>query len=157
MTYCPNCGTPVEPDWNVCANCGHILSREQISISPQKEPEIQVERVEIVRTKPYPGYFEPQKTNGIVAFSLGIMGIGFSFLIMILRSYGYRLTSLMMMFNVIIIVSGIVAVIFGITGCAKDDSKALAVLGLIFGIGSFLLLLIRYYLYLMFSIIPIVD
>lgn len=157
MNYCPNCGTPVESGWKVCANCGHRLSREQIYTLPQKEPEIQVETVEAVGTKPYPGYFEPQKTNGIVAFSLGIMGIGFSFLIMILRSYGYRLTSLMMMFNVIIIVSGIVAVIFGITGCAKDDSKALAVLGLIFGIGSFLLLLIRYYLYLMFSIIPIVD
>jgi len=157
MNYCPNCGTPVEPDWKVCANCGHILSRELISTLSQKEAETQVKTVESVRTKPYPGYFEPQKTNGILAFSFGIMGIGLSFLIMILRYMGYRLTSFMIIFNVIIILSGIVAVIFGIIGIAKDDSKALAVFGLIFGIGSFVLMLIRYYLYLLFSIIPIID
>ena len=46
MNYCPNCGTPVESHWKVCANCGHRLSREQISILPQKEPETQVETVE---------------------------------------------------------------------------------------------------------------
>lgn len=157
MNYCPNCGIPVEPDWKVCANCGHKLLREQTSTFTQKEPETQVKTVEIVRTMPYPGYFEPQKTNGIFAFSFGIMGLGLSFLIMILRSYGYRLTPLMITFNAVIILSGIVAVIFGITGCAKDDSKALAVLGLIFGIGSFLLLLIRYFLYFYSSIIPIID
>ncbi|MFX0018569.1 MAG: zinc ribbon domain-containing protein [Promethearchaeota archaeon] len=151
MNYCPNCGTPVEPDWKVCANCGHRLSREQISILPQKEPETQVKTVETVRTKPYPGYFEPQKTNGIFAFSFGIMGLSLSFFIMILRSYGYRLLSLMMIFNVIIIGLSFIAVIFGIVGSAKDDSKVLAVLGLIFGIGSFLLYLIRYNLYLLYS------
>ncbi|MHA2430434.1 MAG: zinc ribbon domain-containing protein [Promethearchaeota archaeon] len=157
MNYCPNCGTPVESHWKVCANCGHRLSREQISILPQKVSETQVKTVEVARTKPYPGYFQPQKTNGILAFSFGIMGLGLSFLIMILRSYGYRLAPLMITFNAVIILSGIVAVIFGIIGCAKDDSKALAVLGLIFGIGSFLLLLIRYSLYLYSSIIPIID
>ncbi|MHA2429816.1 MAG: zinc ribbon domain-containing protein [Promethearchaeota archaeon] len=140
MNYCPNCGTPVEPDWKVCANCGNNLSREQISILPQKETETQVKTVETVRTKPYPGYFEPQKTNGILAFSFGIMGIGLSFFIIM---------SFMMIFNVIVIGLSIIAVIFGIVGSAKDDSKALAVLGLIFGIGSFLLYLIRYNLYLL--------
>ncbi|MFX0025593.1 MAG: zinc ribbon domain-containing protein [Candidatus Hermodarchaeota archaeon] len=157
MNYCPNCGTPVESDWKVCANCGHRLLREQISILPQKKPETQIETVEVIRTKPYPGYFEPQKTNGIVAFSFGIMGIGLSFLIMILRSYGYRLAPLMITSNAVIILSGTVAFIFGIIGCAKDDSKALAVLGLLFGIGSFLLLLIRYLLYLYASMFPIID
>jgi hypothetical protein len=157
MNYCPNCGTPVESNWKVCANCGHNLSREQVSILPQKEPEPQVKTVEFVRTTPYPGYFEPQKTNGIIAFSFGIMGIGLSFLIMILRSYGYRLTPFMMIFNIIIILFGFVAVIFGITGCAKDDSKALAVLGLLFGIGSFGLYLIRYLFYLYASMFPIID
>ncbi len=140
MSYCPNCGTPVEPDWKICANCGHRLSREQISILPQKEPETQVKTVETVRTTPYLGYFETQKTNGILAFSFGIMGIGLSFFIIM---------SFMMIFNVIVIGFSIIAVIFGIVGSAKDDSKALAVLGLIFGIGSFLLYLIRYNLYLL--------
>ncbi|MFW9946954.1 MAG: zinc ribbon domain-containing protein [Promethearchaeota archaeon] len=157
MNYCPNCGTPVEFDWKVCANCGHRLSREQTPVLPQKEPETQVKTIEVIRTKPYPGYFEPQKTNGIVAFSLGIMGLIFSFFIMILRSYGIRLLSLMMFFNVIIMVLSFIAIIFGITGCAKDDSKALAVLGLLFGIGSFLLLLIRYLLYLYASMFPVID
>ncbi len=157
MTYCPNCGTPVESDWKVCANCGYKLSPEQISTLYQKEPETQVKTVEVVRTTPYPGYFEPQKTNGIIAFSLGIMGIGLSFLIMILRSYGYRLTPVMITLNAVIILCGFVAVIFGIIGCAKDDSKTLAVLGLLSGIGSFGLYLIRYLLYLYASMFPIID
>ncbi len=157
MNYCPNCGTPVESDWKVCANCGNNLSPERISTLPQKEPETQVKAGEVVRTMPYPGYYEPQKTNGIIAFSFGIMGIGLSFLIMILRSHGYSLTPLMIALNVVIILIGFVAVIFGIIGCAKDDSKALAVLGLLCGLGSFGLYLIRYLLYLYASMFSMID
>ena len=155
MNYCPNCGIPVEPDWNVCANCGHVLSREQISTAPQKEAETQLKMVESVKPKPSLGYFEPQKTYGILAFSFGIMGISASFMIMVLRSIGY--SNIMILFNIIIILSGIIAVVFGIIGIVKDDSKALAIFGLIFGVASFVLMLIRYYLYLLFSIIPIID
>jgi len=155
MNYCPNCGTPVEPYWNVCANCGHKLSREQISTVPQKETETRVKTVESVKPKPSPGYFEPQKTNGILALSFGIIGISLSFLIMLLRSFGY--SYIIIPLNVIVILSGIIAVIFGIIGCVKDDSKGMAITGLIFGIASFILVLIRYYLYLWSSIIPIID
>ena len=155
MNYCSNCGTPIEPDWNVCANCGHILSREQISTLPQKETETQVKTVEFVKPKPSPGYFEPQKTNGILALSFGIIGISLSFLIMILRSFGY--SYIIIPFNVIVILSGIIAVIFGIIGIIKDDSKGMAITGLIFGIASFILVLIRYVIYLWSSIIPIID
>jgi len=155
MNYCPNCGTPVEPGWKVCANCGHLLSREQISTIPQKEPEILVKTVEPVKPKLSPGYFKPQRTNGILALSFGIMGISLSFFIMILRSFGY--SYIIIPFNVIVILSGIIAVIFGIIGIVKDDSKGMAITGLIFGITSFILVLIRYFIYLWSSIIPIID
>ncbi len=155
MNYCPNCGNPVEPGWKVCANCGHILSREQISTIYQKEPEILVKTVEPVKPKPSPGYFKPQKTNGILALSFGIMGISLSFLIMILRSFGY--SNIIIPFNVVVILSGIIAVIFGIIGIVKDDSKGMAITGLIFGIASFILVLIRYFIYLWSSLIPIID
>ncbi|MFX0018100.1 MAG: zinc ribbon domain-containing protein [Promethearchaeota archaeon] len=155
MNYCPNCGTPVEPNWKVCANCGYKLSHEHFSTLYQKEAESQVKTVEYVKPKPASGYFKPQKTNGILALSFGIMAMSLSILIMILRLFGY--SYIIIPFNVIVNLPGIIAVVFGIIGIVKDDSKGMAITGLIFGIASFIFVLIRYFIYLWSSIIPIID
>lgn len=72
------------------------------------------------------------KTFGIIALLTGLAGI----ILLALRYIGFFFASFLLFpfMALIIIVAGALAIIFGIIGIAKDDSKGLGVAGLILGI-----------------------
>lgn len=154
MNYCPNCGREVESFWNVCANCGYRLSEERISTIVQKEPERQISSpVKTVVSKPSNGYFEPEKTYGTVALIAGIIGLGLTFLIIFIRIFGV-FSSLIIFNNVMVIILCILAIVSGILGIVKDDSKAMGIIGLILGVAGLIGLYIRFIFFILRIFIP---
>jgi hypothetical protein len=155
MNYCSNCGTKVESFWNVCANCGYRLSKEMTSAIVEKKPENQ--EIQIVTPKESYSYFKPQKTYGTYALTFGIIGFGLSIVTLILRILPIlTFTPISLVINnLFIIILGIIAVIFGFVGIFKDDSKGMAIAGLILGLGIFVILFIRFIVFIRYSIIPI--
>lgn len=162
MNYCPSCGTKVESFWNVCSNCGYRLSEERISTIVQKQPEMQIEPlraeipppVKIVASKPSNGYFETEKTYGTVALVAGIIGLGLTFLIIFLRIIGISTSSLIIFNNLMIIILCILAIVSGILGIVKDDSKAMGIIGLILGVAGLIGLYIRVIFFILRVYIP---
>ncbi|MFX1493712.1 MAG: zinc ribbon domain-containing protein [Promethearchaeota archaeon] len=151
MNYCPYCGSNVESSWKVCANCGHRLADEEISTIIQKEPEVQTEKVEVeipkVETPHYktPTYkTSPTRANGITALIVGIIGFSWSFSLLILRILGLYSPSGFMVGNLFTVMLGIIAIIFGIVGINKDDSKGMGIAGLILGIANIIFFIIRF-------------
>jgi hypothetical protein len=152
MNYCPNCGTKIESFWNVCANCGYIISKELSSTIIQKKPENKVRQTETVVPKQSYAYFKPQKTYGTFALTFGIIGFGLSVLSIILSSSLFFATPISLVINgFFIVILGILAIIFGFVGVFKDDSRGIAVAGLILGAGIFGLLFIRFILFIRYS------
>ncbi len=147
MNYCPNCGSNVESSWKVCANCGHRLVDEETSVKTQEEPESQAKKVEVVTPKPSYVYVKPQRKYGITALILGIIGFSLSFLIMALRTIGFSALdyiSILIAGNAISLILSILAVIFGILGIAKDDSRGMGIAGLILGVLNIMGVFVRF-------------
>ena len=154
MNYCPYCGSNVESSWKVCANCGHKIVDEEISTITQKEPEIQTEKVEIEIPKSDKVYHRPQtyqasptRANGITALVVGIIGFSWSFSLIILRILNLYSASGFMVGNLFTVMLGIIAIIFGIVGISKDDSKGMGVAGLILGIANIICIIIRFVIF----------
>ena len=151
MNYCPYCGSSIESSWKVCAHCGQKLVDEEVSTVAQKEPEVQNEKVEAEVPKPVVAQYKPQayqasptRANGITALVLGIIGFSWSFSLIILRIVNLYSPSGFMVGNLFTVMLGIIAIIFGIVGIGKDDSKGMGVAGLILGIASIICFIIRF-------------
>jgi len=157
MNYCPNCGNSVESTWNVCANCGYSLSREGRPIKTHQKPETQVKEVVTTATKGSYAYFKPKNTYGPFALIFGIIGVGLSIVTIILRIYPLLTftPNALVINNLFIVIMGVLAVIFGFIGAFKDDSRGMAVAGLILGAAVFILIFYRFILYMRSSIIPV--
>lgn len=81
------------------------------------------------------------KTFGIISL---LLGIG-AFVVFLLFLLGVLLTITQILFagmDIVIIALGGIAIVFGIIGMVKDDSKALGVVGLILGIVSIVLIFV---------------
>ncbi|MFX0026950.1 MAG: zinc ribbon domain-containing protein, partial [Candidatus Hermodarchaeota archaeon] len=150
MNYCPYCGSNIESSWKVCAHCGHSLVDEEVSTVTQKEPEAQTEEVEaevpktvVAQYKPQVYQASPTRANGITALVIGIIGFSWSFSLIILRIVNVYSPSGFMVGNLFTVMLGIIAIIFGIVGISKDDSKGMGVVGLILGIANIICFIIR--------------
>ena len=147
MNYCPNCGINVESSWKVCVNCGHRLVDEETSVKTQEDPESQAKKVEVVTPKPSYFFAKPQRKYGITALLLGIICFSLSFLIMGLRTIGFSILDYIISLiagNAISLILSILAVIFGILGIAKDDSKGMGIAGLILGVLNIIGFFVRF-------------
>ncbi|MFX1479678.1 MAG: hypothetical protein ACFFCI_16265 [Promethearchaeota archaeon] len=71
------------------------------------------------------------KTFGIIALLMGIIGIIVIALFFILV---FAIGFVIPWWDLIVIILGALAIVFGIIGIAKDDSKGLGIVGLILGI-----------------------
>jgi hypothetical protein len=154
MNYCPYCGSSIESSWKVCANCGHKLVEEEISTTAQKEPEVQTEEVKtevpktvVAQYKPEMYKASPTRANGITALVVGLIGFSWSFALIILRIVNLYSPSGFMVGNLFTVMLGIIAIIFGIVGISKDDSKGMGVAGLILGIANIIFLFIRFVIF----------
>ncbi|MFX1489200.1 MAG: hypothetical protein ACFFBI_08640 [Promethearchaeota archaeon] len=81
------------------------------------------------------------KTFGIISL---LLGIG-AFVVFLMFLLGVLLLITQILFagmDIVIIALGGVAIVFGIIGMVKDDSKALGVVGLILGIVSIVLIFV---------------
>jgi hypothetical protein len=162
MNYCPNCGTKVESFWNVCANCGYIISKEKISIIAQREPEKQQKPIRIIRSetvkavtpKPSKDYFETEKAYGTVALIAGIISFGLTLLVIVLKMISSSTSSLIIFNNVMIVILSSLAIISGILGIVKDDSKGMGITGLILGIAGLIILYVRFIMFILHIFIP---
>ena len=121
MNYCPSCGTKVEPDWNICPDCGYNLKSERGDYH-QPQPSYITQPPQM--TQPTPQYQPPkqpyyaggqQNVYGIIAIVFGILGLCIFF-------YGIGF------------VFGIIAIILGGIGQGKDDNPSMAVGGVVLGI-----------------------
>ncbi|MFX0033868.1 MAG: zinc ribbon domain-containing protein [Candidatus Hodarchaeota archaeon] len=162
MNYCPNCGIKIESFWNVCANCGYVFSEDRVSMILQSNIEKKQYPISIAASEPVKkippkisgDYFEPQKTYGTVALIAGIICLGLSLVIMVLKMIGPSMSSLIIFNNVMILILSCLAIISGILGIVKDDSKGLGITGLILGIGGLVILYIRFIFFILRIFIP---
>jgi len=162
MNYCPNCGIKIESFWNVCANCGNVFSEDRISMIIQRNVEKQQHPISIATPEPVKkvtpksseDYFEPQKTYGTVALIGGIISLGLTLLIIVLKMLGPSMSSLIIFNNVMTVILSFLAIISGILGIVKDDSKGLGITGLILGIGGLVILYIRFIFFILRILIP---
>ncbi|MFW9947530.1 MAG: zinc ribbon domain-containing protein [Candidatus Odinarchaeota archaeon] len=154
MNYCPYCGSNVVSSWKVCANCGHRLIDEEVSTITQEEPKIQTGKIEIEPPKVEKPYYKtqvyqtsPRRANGITALIVGIIGFSWSFALIILRILDLYSASGFMVGNLFTGMLGIIAIIFGIVGISKDDTKGMGVAGLILGIANIICIIIRFVIF----------
>jgi uncharacterized membrane protein YvbJ len=123
MPYCPQCGTKIEVQWNVCPNCGCNVKQEIDLINENSQKMYQSYPEPIGSDQQQTNYpplrtfsASQNNTNGIVALVFGILGL--------CCIYGS-------MFNLIF---GVIAIIFGAIGIKKDDKPQMAKVGLALGI-----------------------
>ncbi|MFX1267354.1 MAG: hypothetical protein ACFFAK_05280, partial [Promethearchaeota archaeon] len=87
------------------------------------------------------------RANGITALVIGIIGFSWSFSLIILRILNLYSASGFMVGNLFTVMLGIIAIIFGIVGISKDDSKGMGVAGLILGIANIICFIIRFVIF----------
>ena len=129
--YCTYCGNEVEESWNVCPKCGTNLKETEI---PQAQPQLQpgpyhpLYQSSQQQRQQYQSAPTPSKgyNYGTIALICGIIGIPAGFLY-----FGPVL--------------GVIAIVMGVMGIARDDNASIAAIGLIFGIIDFVLFFVFFF------------
>ena len=116
-SFCPNCGTKLEPSWNVCGTCGTKIEQAPALSTPQTSYSTPSYQQPTYSTPTYQttgtlGKGGDSPGMGIAGMILGIIGLPFC-----------------MMF-----VPSILGIIFGEIGKGKDRGSGMGLAGLITGI-----------------------
>jgi len=121
INYCFNCGTKVDPTWNVCPSCGTALKQIPINLQPSQQPQsLQPQQsLQPLQLSQLSQPYKPISRNGKISLILGIVGIFIASIIL-----------------------GPLAIYFGIKGLKKDEKKGVARVGLILGIIDIILFII---------------
>lgn len=155
MKFCPNCGQPIEAETNFCRNCGYNLGT-----NPNPTPVNQVNYVQ--QGTAQPNYAKPKTGKGLSVASLvlGIISVIWSLLSVVSLSEvedklleAYEETELSAMatkisfgigFVLIMVVTGILALIFGLKSKKTGMGKAgiiLSGISLLIAVISFIYIL----------------
>lgn len=121
--YCSSCGSMINDDQPVCANCGAPV------VKPASQPAVQVQQPQpVLQSQAVPVPFKPAATSpapakkskgaAIAGFVLGIFTMSLAWVIF---------------FNILCAITGLAGTVFSILGLARKNGglKAMAVIGLI--------------------------
>ncbi|MFX1340064.1 MAG: zinc-ribbon domain-containing protein [Promethearchaeota archaeon] len=107
--FCSNCGTSVDPSWNVCPQCGTALGGGYTS---QPTPQYYTPKYTQAAQQPSSGKSHKHSALALIFANIGLFGG-------VVTGVG--------------IIFGILAIIFGITGIRREEDKSMAILGIIVG------------------------